>query len=184
MKITPWKVISSKIVFNNKWYKLRQDKITLHNGKTIDDYFVSERPEVVLIFPITKDNEVILVKQYKHGARLILTELPGGVFDEATETSSKAALRELEEETGYSSENIIHVDTFIDNPTKDTNKIHFFVAKNCELKGEQKLDDTENIEVVKVKIEDIEEFILNTETKVSSTLAGVYTALKFLNRIQ
>ncbi|GAB3819959.1 hypothetical protein GCM10028895_19120 [Pontibacter rugosus] len=78
----PWKILKSEMVFDEKWYKLRRDEVELPNGHTLDDYYVSVRPNVALTFPLTEDNHVIFVRQYKHAAGGIFIELPGGVIDE------------------------------------------------------------------------------------------------------
>ncbi|MCR6639172.1 MAG: NUDIX hydrolase [Sporocytophaga sp.] len=178
--IEKWKTLASEIVFNHKWYKLRKDLVQLPDGKIVDDYFVSVRPEVVVIFAITKNKKVVLVKQYKHGSGEILIELPGGIYDPETESPEEAALRELKEETGYSGK-VVKIAELIDNPTKDTNKIHLYGVKNAIKSGEQNLDDTEAIEVLLVSIEELKTMLLQGEIKVSGSVAGSMLALQKLN---
>jgi len=84
--------------FNHQWCKVRQDK-SIPNGEVIDDYFVTIRPEVALILPVTSNQEIILVK-YRHGAGEILLE-PAGTFNPDEESPQAAAIRELKEETIY-----------------------------------------------------------------------------------
>ena len=110
MMIKKWQKIKSEIVFNHKWFKLRQDTVMLPDGKIIDDYIVSERPDVVLIFPITSENNVIMVEQYKHAAEEIMLEFPGGFFNSEEESPQAAAQRELLEETEDIAVNIISLD--------------------------------------------------------------------------
>ncbi|MEO1123540.1 MAG: NUDIX hydrolase, partial [Cyanobacteria bacterium J06639_16] len=95
-----WTLLRSRLVFDHRWYKVRQDEVRLPNGEIIDDYFVSVRPDVALVLPITVDREVIFVHQYRHGAGEVLLELPAGTFDPQQEAAETAALRELQEETG------------------------------------------------------------------------------------
>jgi len=180
--IQKWKTIKTGVVLDNKWCTVHKDTVELPSGKIIDDYFVSIRPDVVLVFPVTADGKVIMVRQYKHGAKEILLEFPGGVVD-AEETSVKAAaLRELREETGYTSADIKQIGVVYDNPTKDTNKIFFFLAWKVVQLHDTEFDITEDIETVEVAFDDIPRLIKSGEIKVSGSVAIYYMALAHLNK--
>src|SRR5687767_9986843 len=112
MRIKKWKVIHSSVILKNKWLTVRQDKCQLVNGSVINDYFVVEKPDVVAVFAITADDKVVLVRQYKHGIKKVLIELPGG-YAGANEILEKAASRELVEETGYSAPKFIKICEFV-----------------------------------------------------------------------
>ncbi|HEX8549563.1 MAG TPA: NUDIX hydrolase [Cytophagaceae bacterium] len=178
MPLKPWKLIQSNFPFIHKWYRLRKDIVELPNGRIVDDYFVSERPDVVLVFPITVDGDVIFVRQYKHGASAILVELPGGTFDRDTETAESAAQRELMEETGYSYSSLEKIAVLVDNPTKDTNKIHVYIARGVSKTDEQSLDENEEIEILSFHYSTLEDRILNGEIQVSGTVAAIFISLK------
>src|SRR5688500_20407414 len=105
-QLQKWQILKSALVFDHKWYKLRRDEVRLPNRALIDDYFVSVRAEVAIVFPVTPSGEVIMVRQYKHGAQEILLEFPGGVFNTEREPAESAAMRELQEETGHTSTHI------------------------------------------------------------------------------
>jgi ADP-ribose pyrophosphatase len=175
-----WKVLKSELVFDEKWYKLRRDEVELPNGMVLDDYYVSVRPDVVLTFPVTKDGEVIFVRQYKHAAADVFIELPGGVIDEHETNPEEAARREMLEETGYTSDTMELLSEVIDNPTKDTNKIYFYLARNAHKVAEQDLDESENIEVLKILISEIEGKVLTGEIRVSGSVALCLLALRKL----
>lgn len=176
----PWKILKSELVFEHKWHKLRRDHVALPNGREMDDYFISVRPNVVLTFPLTEDNHVIFVRQYKHAAANIFMELPGGVIDEGETNPQEAVMRELLEETGYTSGDVEQLLEVIDNPTKDTNKIYFFLARNVRKIAEQDLDESEDIEVLKVPLQEVEQLVLNGEINVSGSVALCLLALKKL----
>jgi len=173
-----WQLIQSEIVFNHKWYRLRKDKVRLPNGHIIDDYFVSERVDVVLVFALTTKREVIIVEQYKHAASEVLLEFPGGFFDNTKETPRKAALRELIEETGYAAGTLVRIAKLIDNPTKDSNRTYLYVAYDCVKIQEQELDDTEQISVHLYPLNDIEKMILKQKIKATLSVALGLLALK------
>lgn len=176
----PWKVLKSEMVVDEKWYKLRRDHVALPNGLEMDDYYVSVRPNVVLTFPLTEDNHVIFVRQYKHAAGGIFVELPGGVVDEHEMEPAEAAKREMLEETGYTSEEVELLLEVTDNPTKDTNRMYYFLARNVRKVAEQDLDESEAIEVLKVPLHEVEHMILGGQLQVAGTVALCLLALRKL----
>ncbi len=169
------------MVLDNYWCKVRQDEIELPNGQIIDDYFVNVRPEITLILPITSTKEIVFVRQYRHAVGEFLLELPAGLFNPAQESAEAAAIREMQEETGYIAQKVTKIATLYDNPSKDTNKIHLFLAENVIKSGEQKLDITEEIEVVLIPVESVREKILQGEISVSGTVAAISLGLNFLD---
>jgi ADP-ribose pyrophosphatase len=170
-KIEPWEIVKSEIVFHNKWVTIQKDAVKLPNGLVIDDYYVNVRPEVAISLPVTREGKAIMVRQYKHGGKEIFLEFPGGVFEAEKETALEGALREMREETGYYSDEMFYLGKVYDDPTKDTNCIHFFLAKNAYKKFEPEPDPTENIEVIEVPFEDIPGLIRNNKMQVCGTIA-------------
>jgi 8-oxo-dGTP pyrophosphatase MutT (NUDIX family) len=179
-EIQKWKTLNSQWVVNHQWCKVRRDEVELPNGKIIDDYFINVRPEIALVLPITKNGEVVFVRQYRHGSGEILIELPAGAFDAQTEDSQIAASRELEEETGYTCDRWIKLATIYDNPVKDTNNIHIFLGLDARLLGKRNLDITEDIEVLLIPIQQVKSKILSGKFCVSGTITAIFLGLDFL----
>ena len=94
-----WNVISQKKLVDSQWYKLNIETVRLPSGKVLDDYYVREGMNAVLIVPRTHEGKFLLVRQYKHGAQQSVIEFPAGKID-AGESALIAAKRELYEETG------------------------------------------------------------------------------------
>ncbi|MBN3907796.1 MAG: NUDIX hydrolase [Nostoc sp. NMS1] len=176
-----WKTLKSKMVLDNPWCQIRQDEIELPNGKIIDDYFVSIKPDVAMVLPITTNKEIIFVWQYRHAVGEFFLELPAGNFDPAKESAEVAAIREFTEETGYIAQEFRKIGTLYDKPSKDTNKIHLFLAENVSKIGEQKLDITEEIEIVFIPIKSVLDKIVQGEISVAGTVAALFLGLKFIN---
>ena len=178
-----WKILHSRLAFHHHWYTVRQDTVQLPDGKIVEDYFVSVRRDVVLIFAVTADQMVPLVRQYKHGVQKILLELPGGFVDEG-ETPENAAARELFEETGYVSENLQLLTRVHDNPTKDTNTLNLFLAPNAFKHGKQTLDQTEDIAVELVPLHQVWPRVIQGDIPVSGSISTIVFALERLERIK
>lgn len=175
-----WKILRSNVVFDNQWFKIRQDAIELPNGNIIDDFFVLVRPDIALIFPVTVDGNIVFVRQYRHATGEILLELPAGSFNPNTEDPETAARRELIEETGYVPTEMIKLGTIYDNPIKDTNQIHIFLAKDVKIGGKQQLDLTEEIELELIPVSQVMNKIASGEIRVSGSIAAIVLGLKFL----
>jgi ADP-ribose pyrophosphatase len=129
---------------------------------------------------VTKNNEIILVKQYRHGGKDFFIEVPAGKVDEQEDLES-AVMRELLEETGYTSDAApLKLGSFYTNPAISTNTITTYFIKECYKVSEQKLDLTENIELFVLPIAEFEKMI--QENKINH-LFTVFAYTLFKNYI-
>ncbi len=177
-----WKLLQSRLVINNKWCQVRQDEVELPNGTIIDDFFINVRPDIALVFPVTAQQEIVFVRQYRHGVGKVLLELPAGAFNPIEETGEVAGGRELSEETGYVAEKLIKLKTLYGNPVKDTNSIHLFIAENVIKSQQQELDVTEEIEVVLIPVAEVLQRVLMGEISVSGTVTAIFLGLEYLHK--
>jgi ADP-ribose pyrophosphatase len=179
-RIRPWRLLRSRIVFDEPWYKLRRDWAQLPDGRLVDDYYVSLRPEVVLVMAVTPAEEVVMVRQYKHGAAQVLLEFPGGTFWPAKEAADAAAARELAEETGHTARDWKLLGTVWDDPTRQDNRLHLYLAQHALPTQGQALDEHEDIEVVMVPLSRIKGMCMRGEIAVSGALALAFLGLEAL----
>lgn len=181
-----WQFISSKLAFNNKWFKVRQDKVKLPNGKIINDYFVWPEENVVIIVPVTDQNKIVLVRQYKHAAGQIVIEYPGG-YVEKNETPKQGAKRELLEETGYSCKKLTLLARLTNNPTKTSSIISLFLAKGIyPLKKSRNFlaEETEEIEILELSPKEVLGMVRSGKIWVSSAVSATYLFLEKLNLLK
>ena len=177
MTLTPWKIVDSQYVHP----RFRVDTVELANGKTFKP-FVFEFRSWANIVAITKNNEVVLVKQYRHGVQEALLELPGGVVEDE-ENPLVGAGRELMEETGYSVNNIVEVGRLYPNPAIQHNTLYCYLATDAELTGEQHFDETEEIEVQLVPLDELLEMVKQGKFMHALHVAVLFQALIYLKRI-
>lgn len=174
-----WRIVKTQVVFQTPFFSIRQDTCRLPDGKVIDDYYVMQSPNVVIVFPITPNHEVVLVEQYKHGLGDVLLELPGGLIDDDDESPIIAAKREFNEETGYDGE-FFPLMKFAHDPTRSSRWIYAFLALDVELQGSQQLDANEAIDLHLVPLEKMPELLIGSRIATADSIAICWQALHYL----
>ena len=163
--------------FDTKWFKVRQDRVQLPDGKVIEDYYLWESEDVAMVVPITSEGKLVLVQQYKHGAGDIMIECPAGYLAE-NEDGESAARRELGEETGYEIKEMEPLGALINYPTKETGKLHVFAARVSKSGEQNNLDPTENIQVLELPVDEVLQMISDGRIWATGTIAATFMALK------
>jgi len=177
-----WKVLESEQIFNQPWLNVRKDVCELPNGNKHSSYYILEYPSWVSAFAITEDNKVLLVKQYRHGLDVVSTELPGGVVDKG-ETEKTAIERELKEETGYVFESVEYLGKISPNPATSNNYMHMFIARGGKKVSEQSLDETEDVEVLTVTIDELKQLLREHKIVQALHVSCMFYALEKLGEL-
>ena len=126
---------------------------------TLHDYYRIVSPDWVQIIPVTAAGEVVMLRQYRHGASEFVLEIPGGLVD-AGESPAAAAIRECREETGYRVDEIHALGDLNPNPAIHSHRLHAFYARNAYRVGEIQNTATEQTEVELVPLDRIAEYLL------------------------
>jgi ADP-ribose pyrophosphatase len=171
----PWEQQSSRQVYQNQWISLREDIVTLPNGRTTL-YGVITCSECVGVLPFLDPRTVLMIKQYRYVARRVTWEMPtGGMhYGESAET---AAQRELSEEIGYRAEKLTWLSTFHTSKSVLDETAHVFVGEelvNVELQP----DETEFIEVRPFSFQEVLQMVLRSEITDSMTVIAVLHAAR------
>ncbi|MBI5490357.1 MAG: NUDIX hydrolase [Deltaproteobacteria bacterium] len=114
------------------------------------------------VIPVTQDGRVILIRQFRAGARQVTLEIPGGLV-EPGETPLEAAKRELREETGYSAADWTPLGSVQPNPAIQGNRCHTFLARGAVPTGGLALEPMEDIEVEPVPLAAVPGLIARSE---------------------
>ncbi len=179
-----WKLISSQYLIRDSWLTARKDTCERPDGKIVDPYYVLEYPDWVCTLGITEDNKVVLIRQYRHAIGEVCWEIPGGCVDPSDNNFEDAALRELQEETGYTFNEIYSLGTTIPNPAATNNMMHLFIAKGGVKSHKQNLDKNEDIEVALVSIDELIKMLDNEEINEALHITCIYRALRFLGKME
>ncbi|HEX4958685.1 MAG TPA: NUDIX hydrolase [Lacibacter sp.] len=175
-----WKTLSSKYLFRDNWLTIRADSCERPDGKVIEPYYVYEFPDFVAAVALTKENEVIMVRQYRHALGQTIWEIPGGCVDANDSSHQQAIERELLEETGYRFEQVEFLCHTSPNPSTNNNLMHVFLATGGEKVAEQKLDEGEDIEVQLLTIEEVKQLIRSNQLLQSMHTTAFLYALEKL----
>lgn len=167
--------IKSKKIHCGSMITLRHDDISLSNGHLIK-YDVVEHPGAVVIIPIHPDG-IVLIRQYRYPIDQIIYELPAGCLDTG-ENPSHAANRELREETTFSAHKLLDVGSYYMAPGYTNELLTFFIATDLEV-NPLTAEDTEEIDVVIVSLQEALSMIQNRTIIDAKTVMGVFLYQKW-----
>ena len=177
MSLKPWKVLKSEYLLP----RFRIDKCELPNGKLLDATVMEFRSWANIV-AFTKDQDVVMVRQYRHGAKKDYLEFPGGIMEDG-EDPLLGIQRELLEETGYKTSHVIEVGVLYPNPAMQTNRMFCYLAFDAEKVASQDLDDGEDIEVELIPVDELIALAKSGEFSHALDLAVFFQALAYMNRI-
>lgn len=176
--------MKSEHIVKDKWISLRADTCEMPNGRIVTPYYVYEYPTWVNVVAITKQKEVVLVEQYRHGCQKTLVELPSGGMELSDKSPVEAIKRELAEETGYTGEEFVHTCTISANPANHNNLTYCFLALDVELTKDISLDETEQIRVILKPLDEVIKSLKNNEFLQSLHVSALFHAFMHMDIIK
>ena len=173
MSPDPWRRtgderVSEFGIFRVRRYLARSPRTGQDRPFTVLDTF-----EWVNVVSTTPANELILVRQYRHGTDSVALEIPGGVVDPG-EDPADAAVRELREETGHAGDSVIHLGTVEPNPAIQSNRCRTYYVSNAVRVGELQMDPGEDIEVVLMPMRDVPAAVARGEIRHALVVCALF----------
>ncbi len=175
-----WLLLEKRIENDFNFFQVLKEKyINPRNKKEVFFYHL-KLSDWTIVIPETENKKIVMVKQFRPGAKKYFYEFPGGLIDK-NENPIDAAKRELLEETGYFSDKFELLNVSYPLPAFQTSKCYIYLAKNVKkIKDTLKLDDGEDIEVFEEDIENIENMLYTN--KLDNSIMALGFCLYLLRR--
>ncbi len=161
----------SELIFDGRVLHVYKDHINLPNGGTSMREYCKHNGAVAVV-PLTDDGCVVCVRQYRYALGRVTLEIPAGKFDFIGEDHESAALRELREETGYTTDHLTPIGNLSTSPALLTEIIYMYLAEHMT-PGETDPDEDEFLELVEIPLDELVDMILRGEIEDSKTQAAV-----------
>jgi ADP-ribose pyrophosphatase len=173
MKPRKWQMISYEQVFSTPIFDLHKRR-SAHPKRGEKDFFIINPTDWVNIIPLTPRRDVVMVRQFRHGISAFTVEVPGGMVDTTDETPGHAGRREMREESGYDSDDIVPLGRVHPNPAIQPNFCYSFLARNVKLVAapNHNPDGAEETEVVLVPLKEIKGMIATGKITHALTIAA------------
>jgi ADP-ribose pyrophosphatase len=176
-----WKVLESRVTYEDRWLKLRTDRCETPSGRVLQGFHVIELPDWINVIGIDRNRDVILVREYRHGVRELVVGLPSGIVESSDSTPLEGARREMVEETGFGEGRYFPIGSASPNPAIQNNLAHSYLAVDLQGGFQRQLDPGEDIEVIRMPFDRFVRGSLRGELKLQSIhLAAVQMSLGYL----
>lgn len=178
-EVKPWERISTKIMADCRVFTLHEStSISPETAKEHNFYYL-KTGDWVNVVPVTAANELVCIRQFRHGTEEITLEIPGGMID-LGEEPDVAAARECLEETGFEATELVSLGVLTPNPALFPNRLHTFVAPNVKRVADIANTSTEQTEVQLIPMSQVPEFLVSGEIDHALVAATLWRMLYFL----
>ena len=172
------KTIKSTQVYDGCLLKIYRDEVLLPDGNTaVREY--NKHPGAVCVVPITKENEVLMVRQYRYPSRQVMLEIPAGKLEKG-ETPLENCKRELKEETGAEGYSFTTLGGYVGLCAYSDELVHMYMCRVNDC-GEQSLDEDEFLNVEKIPLQKAVDMVMKNEIpdgKTQSLILKAFLKLK------
>ena len=173
MRPRPWELVGREPLRDCRVFRLERVVARSPTSGRSHDFDCVDSAEWVNVVPITADEHVVMVRQFRHGSGTLTLEIPGGMVDPG-ESPADAALRELLEETGYRAPCVVAAGSVNPNPALFGNRVHTFIAPCAEKVAPIRNEGAEETSVELVPVAEIPRIVRAGHIDHALVLAGLY----------
>lgn len=163
--------IKRELVYHGAIIDMYKDYVQIPNGNVAEWDFIMHKGAAAAL-PVTKDGKLLLVRQYRNALDRETVEIPAGGLDNVDEPMIECAARELEEETGYKSDNLEFLISIRTTVAFCNERIDVFVARDL-IKSKQNLDEDEYVDVVEYEPKELINMIYDGVIQDSKTVSAI-----------
>lgn len=175
------KRLNRELVYKGAILDIYKDTMDVGNGKIEEWDFVSHRKGAACIVPVLQDGRILMVRQYRNALERDTIEVPAGARDSVTEDTMVCAVREMEEETGYTSNKVSKLLSLRTTVAFCNEMVDVYLAEDL-IPGKQHLDDAEDIRVEAFELETLKELIYEGTIQDAKTVAAIMAYTCKVNR--
>ena len=171
-----YQIVKSEVIFRGKVFNTIVNQIEYDSGnKAVRE--VAEHPGGAVVVPVTDEGKIVMVTQHRFPMNEVLLELPAGKLNKG-ENPFVCAIRELEEETGYKSEDVSELGSIYTTPGYSTEKLWIYLAKNLKPGNHNREEGEYGMQVFEFSIDEIEKKITHGEIVDGKSICGIFLAKK------
>lgn len=156
----PWLTLQEEVIADYEIFRVRRRRAVSPRTGSEHNFHLLDLPRWVAVIPILRDGSLLLVEQYRHGAKSISLEFPAGIMEPGEEPID-AARRELREETGFQASSFEILQAIRPDPAINMNTLTIVLARDCFENGAAEQDDSEDVHVVTMRPAEIDQAILD-----------------------
>ena len=173
-----YRIVKSEVIFKGKVFNTIVNQIEYDSGnKAVRE--VAEHPGGAVVVPVTDVGKIVMVTQHRFPMNEVLLELPAGKLNK-DEDPFICAVRELEEETGYKSNNVKELGSIYTTPGYSTEKLWIYLAKDLKPGNHNREEGEFGMQVLELSFDEIENKIHSGDIVDSKTICGIFLAKKFI----
>ncbi|HEX5050548.1 MAG TPA: NUDIX hydrolase [Planctomycetota bacterium] len=171
--IRDWERLGDETLLRYKVFHVRRSRRRSPRTGAEIGFFLLDTPDWVNVLALTTDEQIVMIRQFRHGSERVSLEIPGGLIDPHETDPAVAAARELREETGYEAQHLEALGVMTPNPAMMTNRCFAFLATGCRRVADLAMDPGEDIEVVTVPVRELDEMLGRGEVDHAIVLATI-----------
>ena len=176
-----FKRLDRKLVYHGTIIDYYRDTIQVPNGNIAEWDFIGHKGAAAVV-PVREDGKLLMVRQYRNALERETLEIPAGGLNGREEPTDQAAMRELQEETGYHTDHVELLSSIYTTVAFCNEKIDIYLARGLKDRGNQHLDEDEFINVEAYSVEELKQMIYDCRIQDAKTICGILTyASKYLS---